>query len=318
MPHKTFTRAEVAHHNTEASVWFVIDSKVYDVTEFLDAHPGGEFVLKQVAGADATDAFYNLHRHEVLQKYSEFCIGSIEGELPQIVEQKIGDLSVVPYGEPLWLSPPFKSPYYKDSHRRLLKAMREFVERYIKPEAQESEKTGKHISQGLIDRMSETGILHMRIGPGKHMKGVNILGVMNGDDFDYFHDLIVSQELVRTQARGFQDGILGGMTISLPAVVQWSNNDALKNKIVQEVLWGKKKICLAITDAFAGSDVAGIRATATKTPDGRYYIVNGTKKWITNGTFCDYFVTAVKTGEFRFLSGFPVLQRTWLLMNIFD
>jgi len=70
-------------------------SKVYDVTEFVDAHPGGEFVLKQVAGTDATEAFYNLHKQEVLQKFSSLCIGSIEGEKSQIIEHNIGDLSVV-------------------------------------------------------------------------------------------------------------------------------------------------------------------------------------------------------------------------------
>lgn len=47
MPHKTLTREEVAKNNTEDSMWFIIDSKVYDVTEFIDAHPGGEAVLKQ-------------------------------------------------------------------------------------------------------------------------------------------------------------------------------------------------------------------------------------------------------------------------------
>ena len=47
MPSRTITRAEVAKNNTEDSLWFIIDSKVYDVTDFVDAHPGGEFVLKQ-------------------------------------------------------------------------------------------------------------------------------------------------------------------------------------------------------------------------------------------------------------------------------
>jgi alkylation response protein AidB-like acyl-CoA dehydrogenase len=81
--------------------------------------------------------------------------------------------------------------------------------------------------------------------------------------------------------------ILYRMTISLTAVLQFANNEAWKNKIAQEVFSGRKKICLAITEAFAGSDVAGIRTTAEKTPDGKHYIVNGTKKWITNGVFCD-------------------------------
>ena len=102
------------------------------------------------------------------------------------------------------------------------------------------------------------------------------------------------------------------MTISLTAVLQFANDEAWKSKIAAEVFSGKKKICLAITEAFAGSDVAGIRTTAEKTKDGKHYIVNGTKKWITNGVFCDvsliigpwqpcsntaqYFVTGVKTG----------------------
>ncbi len=120
VPSKTFTRAEVAKNNASGdSVWFVIDSVVYDVSDFLDAHPGGEAVLRQVAGKDATVDFYNLHRHEVLQKYSDMAIGTIAGEKQTIITPKPGDLSPVPYAEPLWLSPAFKSPYFNDSHRRL-------------------------------------------------------------------------------------------------------------------------------------------------------------------------------------------------------
>jgi alkylation response protein AidB-like acyl-CoA dehydrogenase len=85
------------------------------------------------------------------------------------------------------------------------------------------------------------------------------------------------------------------MTISLTAVLQFANDEEWKNKIAAEVFSGEKKICLAITEAFAGSDVAGIRTTAERTADGKHFIVNGTKKWITNGVFCDYFVTGVKT-----------------------
>lgn len=48
---------------------------------------------------------------------------------------------------------------------------------------------------------------------------------------------------------------------------------------------------------YSSSDVAGIKTTAVKTPDGKHYIVNGTKKWITNGMFSDYFVTGVKTDK---------------------
>ncbi|CAJ2502631.1 Uu.00g100250.m01.CDS01 [Anthostomella pinea] len=296
---ETYTRDEVAKHTTADSLWFIIDSKVYDASEFVDAHPGGESVLRQVAGTDATVAFYNLHRHEVLAKYdSDLVIGTVAGEKPTIITPAPGDLSPVPYAEPLWLTPTYKSPYYGESHRRLRKAARVFTDTYITPEAQAREADGKYISQELVERMSKVGLLHMRLGPGKHLHGVDLLdGAVKGEEYDYFHDLLMAQEGVRANARGFQDGSLAGMVIGLPCVMNFMKDEKRKKAIMDEVFSGKKYMCLAITEAFAGSDVAGLRTTATKTPDGRHYIVNGTKKWITNGVFSDYFVTGVKTDK---------------------
>ncbi|GAP83093.1 putative acyl- dehydrogenase [Rosellinia necatrix] len=295
---KTFTRDEVAKHNTEDSVWFIVDSQVYDVSEFLDAHPGGETVLRQVAGQDATAAFYNLHRHEVLTKYEDLRIGTVAGEKPTVVTPRPGDLSLVPYAEPLWLTPAFKSPYYNDSHRRLQRAMRVFTDEVITPEALAREADGKPISQAVVDRMSAAGVLHMRLGPGKHLHGIDLLGgAVRGEEFDYFHDMIVAQEGARSNARGFQDGQLAGMVIGLPCVMNYMKDQARKKALMDEMFSGRKYMCLAITEAFAGSDVAGLRTTAVKTPDGKHYVVNGTKKWITNGTFADYFITGVRTDK---------------------
>ena len=70
----------------------------------------------------------------------------------------------------------------------------------------------------------------------------------------------------------------------------------LQDKCVKDCLQGKKFICLAITEPYAGSDVASLRCTAKKDPTGKFYVVNGEKKWITNGVFCDFFTVAVRTG----------------------
>ena len=64
----------------------------------------------------------------------------------------------------------------------------------------------------------------------------------------------------------------------------------LQAKILPEILTGEKRICLAITEPGAGSDVRGVTTTAELTPDGKFYVVNGEKKWITNGMFSDYFM----------------------------
>ena len=94
---------------------------------------------------------------------------------------------------------------------------------------------------------------------------------------------------------GYIDGLGAGFWIGLPPVIHFSK-PAVKAKVVPEVLRGNKRICLAITEPQAGSDVANILTTATLTPDGRHYLVTGQKKWITNGMFADYFVTVVRTG----------------------
>ena len=82
MPHQSLTHDIVAQHNTADDLWCIIDHKAYDLSDFLDAHPGGSVVLTQVAGQDATTAFYNLHRQEVLQKYAALCVGTLDGETP--------------------------------------------------------------------------------------------------------------------------------------------------------------------------------------------------------------------------------------------
>lgn len=92
------------------------------------------------------------------------------------------------------------------------------------------------------------------------------------------------------------------MVIGLPPVLNYCNDIALRDRVAHECFTGEKAICLAISEAFAGSDVAGIRTTAVKSECGKFYIVNGTKKWITNGMWSDYFTTAVRTEK-----GFSVL-----------
>ncbi|KZV85671.1 acyl-CoA dehydrogenase NM domain-like protein [Exidia glandulosa HHB12029] len=297
---KTFTREEVAKHNKPGDLWIVVDTRVYDISKFAALHPGGQYVLTtpNVAGKDATDVFYSLHRKEVLDKpmYKRLVIGAIANEQPTIQVNESSDaLSKVPYGEPMGLTPGYHTPYYTENHRAFQRAARKFMMEEVYSEAMAREEDGKRISQSVVDKMAEVGWLHMRLGPGKHLKGVTLLGgVVKPEDFDYFHELIYHQEGVRIGARGFNDGQLSGMAIGLPPVLNFARPE-VKERVAAECFSGKKYISLAITEAFAGSDVAGLQTTAVKSDDGKFWIINGTKKWITNGTFSDYFTTACRT-----------------------
>ncbi|TFK46119.1 acyl-CoA dehydrogenase NM domain-like protein [Heliocybe sulcata] len=302
---KQLTREEVGKHNKDGDLWIIIDSKVYDISRFKNLHPGGPSVFdSDIAGQDATDAFYGLHRHEVLTRpqYARLQIGVIKNEQPVLYDRHIGEPSHIPYAEPTWLSQGYHSPYYKESHRRLQRAVRKFVDEVIWPDAQAREADGKRPSQSVFDKMAELNMHAMRMGPGKHLKGLKLMGgIVEPEEFDYFHELIITQEIVRCGARGYGDGLNAGAVIGLPPVLNFGS-PSLQAEVLPAVFSGQKFICLAISEAHAGSDVTGLQTTAVKTADGKFWIVNGTKKWITNGTFADYFTTGCKTED-----GFTVI-----------
>ena len=110
-----------------------------------------------------------------------------------------------------------------------------------------------------------------------------------------FHEMLAHQEIARIGLPGFIDSTAAGWMISAPAVFNFGTPEMCR-EIGHKLLTGDKHSCLAISEPFAGSDVANIRTTAVLSADRTHYVVNGVKKWITEGMYSDYFVTAVRTG----------------------
>ncbi|GAA5871092.1 hypothetical protein JCM1840_007588 [Sporobolomyces johnsonii] len=303
MATQLFTLEQVADHNREGDLWTVINNDVYDLSKFVDMHPGGVGVLlhRDVAGQDASKAFFSLHRSDILLKYARLKIGRLDTshEPPYLLPQP-GALSPVPGAEPSWLVPQIKSPYYKDSHRALQKEMRRFFDEDVRAEARTHELSHERPTKKLVELMgSDRWNLHaMRMGPGRHLRGKKLPGGVDPEEFDYFHELVVIQEMCRIGAPGYMAGLQAGMVIGLPPILNFASEE-LRAKVLPDILAGKKFISLAISEAAAGSDVQGMTTTATKSEDGKYWIVRGSKKWITNGNFSDWFMTGVRTGPKR-------------------
>jgi cytochrome b involved in lipid metabolism len=58
---QSFTAKEVAAHNkVENGLYIIVDSEVYDLTKFIDQHPGGPKILKRVGGKDASKQFWKV------------------------------------------------------------------------------------------------------------------------------------------------------------------------------------------------------------------------------------------------------------------
>ncbi|KAI4354385.1 hypothetical protein L6164_003251 [Bauhinia variegata] len=76
---KVFTLAEVSQHNTAKDCWLIISGKVYNVTRFLEDHPGGDEVLLSATGKDATDDFLDVgHSSSATAMMDEFYVGKID------------------------------------------------------------------------------------------------------------------------------------------------------------------------------------------------------------------------------------------------
>ncbi|KAI8894039.1 acyl-CoA dehydrogenase/oxidase [Globomyces pollinis-pini] len=310
---KEFTRQEVATHNKDTNAWIIIDTIVYDISKFAGLHPGGELLILEYAGQDVTEQFYAFHRQEVLEKYGRLKIGSIVNETPQIIKLKNDEFSPIPYAEASAFQG-FHSPYFKynnlidirETHHRFRKAVRAFIRNEVLPEATLNDESGTFASKEIFKKMGDFGLLACRMGPGPHLKGFNLPGGVKPEEFDYFHEQIAHEETTTLGFAGYQDSIGTGMVIGLPPVMNFAKKN-IRERVTREVLTGVKRICLAISEPGAGSDVAAIKTTAVKTADGlnfdlfivigKHYIVNGVKKWITNGSFSDYFSTAVVTGK---------------------
>lgn len=77
---KVYTMDEVKQHNSTDDTWIVYNGQVYDVSSYLDEHPGGEEVIADCAGTDATEAFDDIgHSDDAHDILKTLLIGRLEG-----------------------------------------------------------------------------------------------------------------------------------------------------------------------------------------------------------------------------------------------
>jgi len=88
-------------------------------------------------------------------------------------------------------------------------------------------------------------------------------------DFDYFHELVVHDEFVNIGCFQYVSGLIAGYSIGIPPLVHFGTPLQIE-RLVPPIVRGEKKICLAISEPYAGSDVGNIITTAVKSPCGKF------------------------------------------------
>ncbi|KAJ3068784.1 hypothetical protein HDU98_008104 [Podochytrium sp. JEL0797] len=301
---KTFTATELASHNTEDHALIAIDGKawslflVYELTDFLDAHPGGKRVILPFLGKDASSEFKLYHAAGIVtHRFKHLVIGTLAGNPASHVVPSSSDPfgNLIAFAEPAWYSGQ-PSPFYNDSHKRLRSWIRNLVETHIMPFVGDWDAAGE-VPRSVYETFGKAGVLSCMPGaPWSPLSPHAPPCGIEPAEWTLFHEMIVLDEIARCGSSGVGFALTLGPQIALPAVIHFASEE-IKRRVVAPVLLGEKTICLAITEPYAGSDVAGIQTTATLAVDGSHFVVSGEKKWITNGTWADFFVVAAKTGK---------------------
>lgn len=200
----------------------------------------------------------------------------------------------VTWSEPAWVNDTMASPYYNDSHRLLRKNLRAFINEHIQPQALEWEAKGEVPHEAAV-KFLQSGALGLEIPAKYHPKGVPNLAGIPAEEWDMFHYLITIDEGSRIEG-GVMMNIHGANAVGVPPVVNFGTEEQ-KDRWLPGIMSRETMFCLGITEPTGGSDVGNLKTTAEKTPDGKHYIVNGVKKWISGSQWATHMTTAVRTGD---------------------
>jgi alkylation response protein AidB-like acyl-CoA dehydrogenase len=88
--------------------------------------------------------------------------------------------------------------------------------------------------------------------------------------------------------------------------ILYYGNEAQKKKYIPKLATGEWKAAYCLTEPDSGSDSNSGKTKAVLSPDGKHYIINGQKMWITNGGFADIYVVFAKIDNDKNLSAFIV------------
>jgi alkylation response protein AidB-like acyl-CoA dehydrogenase len=170
--------------------------------------------------------------------------------------------------------------YFTEEHNLFRESLRDFLQKEVVPHIEKWEKTGT-IERFIWKKFGDMGYF-----------GLAYPEQYGGLDLDLFYTVILLEELQRINSGGFAAAMWAHAYLAMTHLNK-EGDDAIKSKYLADSISGDKIGCLCVTEPFGGSDVAGMRTTAVK--EGDYYILNGSKTFITNGVYSDYMVVAAKT-----------------------
>ena len=175
---------------------------------------------------------------------------------------------------------------FTEEHRMIAETTRQFVDNEVVPRTDELEKHDWKLARQLVGKAAELGLI-----------GANIPEDFGGLGLDQTSGALIGENIGRSASFATTLGAESGIGL-LPIV--YFATDAAKQKYLPKIAAGELITAYALTEAGAGSDAMAGKATARLSEDGKEYILNGEKMWITNGGFADIFIVFAKVDGDKF------------------
>lgn len=172
------------------------------------------------------------------------------------------------------------SLYFTEEHELFRKSLRDFLHKEVVPHIENWEKTGT-IERFIWKKFGEMGFF-----------GIRYPEAYGGMDLDLFYTVVFLEELQKIKSAGFAAAMWAHSYLAMTHL-NAEGDERIKQEYLAPSIAGEKIGALCITEPFGGSDVAGMRTTVIK--KGDKYVLNGSKTFITNGVYADYYVVAAKT-----------------------
>ncbi len=173
-----------------------------------------------------------------------------------------------------------RNHYFTEEHELFRKSVRDIVTKELLPHANEWEESEDYPKE-IFKRFGDLNFLGIRY-PENY----------GGMGLDIFYDIVFYEELYRSRMAGLCLDVMVQTDMSTPVLFKYGTEEQ-KTKYLKKAIKGEAVFAIGYTEPNAGSDVAGIRSTAKKVESG--YVINGSKIFITNGTWADYIILAAKT-----------------------
>lgn len=183
-------------------------------------------------------------------------------------------------------------PLFNEEHKAIRKTLHEFVTKELTPHAEEWEEQ-EEFPSSVFQRMGELGFL-----------GIHYPEKYGGQGGDYLCGIVLAEEMMHSLCGGLAMAV-GVQTDMVCALLHKVGSEDIKERYLRPALEGKKIGCLCITEPDAGSDVAGLRTTGVR--DGKNFIVNGQKTFITNGVRADFAIVVTRARGSEGSKGISIL-----------